>query len=40
LSQWGKSLLAASRHIEHPYHAGLLTDALVSEAQSAINSRA
>lgn len=35
---WSKALLHAASHAEHPFHAGLMTDALVSEAKQALNS--
>ncbi|MEN9538532.1 MAG: hypothetical protein RLZZ126_767 [Pseudomonadota bacterium] len=38
LSRWGKALLAAGRHIDHPYQQALLHDSLVADAQVAINS--
>ena len=39
LSDWGRRLMQAQRSAEHPYNAGLMLEALVSEAQIALNSR-
>ncbi len=36
LSQWAKALTDTARHAQHPYHAGLMLDALVSQAQRAL----
>jgi DNA polymerase-3 subunit delta' len=36
LSQWAKALTDTARHAQHPYHAGLMIDALVSQAQRAL----
>lgn len=38
LSQWGRSLMQASRTMEHPFNPGLMQEALVSEAKTALNS--
>ena len=38
LARWSKSLAAAARTAEHPFNAGLMLEALVSEARSALNS--
>ncbi len=38
LSQWSRSLTAARRTIEHPFNAGLMLEALVNQAQNALNS--
>ncbi len=40
LTAWAKSLAAARRTVEHPFNAGLMLEALVNEAKTAINSRA
>lgn len=39
LTRWSKSLVAEARVAEHPFHAGLTLDALVSEAQNTLHSR-
>jgi DNA polymerase-3 subunit delta' len=38
LARWSKSLATAARTAEHPFNAGLMLEALVSEARSALNS--
>lgn len=38
LARWSKSLANAAKTAEHPFNAGLMLEALVSEARSAINS--
>ena len=38
LSQWGRDLAAARRTAEHPFHAGLMQEALVSRARIVLNS--
>lgn len=38
LARWSKSLAAAARTAEHPFNAGLMLEALVSEARSTLNS--
>ena len=38
LSRWSADLREARRTIEHPFHGGLLQDALVNQARSALNS--
>ena len=38
LAHWSKSLASAARTAEHPFNAGLMLEALVSEARSALNS--
>jgi len=38
LARWSKSLAAAARTAEHPFNTGLMLEALVSEARSALNS--
>lgn len=39
LGDWSRELVRAARTIEHPFNAGLLLEALVSQARSALNSR-
>ncbi|MEO8248372.1 MAG: DNA polymerase III subunit delta' [Burkholderiales bacterium] len=39
LSRWAKALFETSRTVEHPFNAGLMLEALVSQAQIAINSK-
>ena len=39
LDVWAKSLATTRRTVEHPFNAGLMLEALVAEAKSAINSR-
>jgi DNA polymerase-3 subunit delta' len=38
LARWSKSLATAAKTAEHPFNAGLMLEALVSEARSALNS--
>jgi DNA polymerase-3 subunit delta' len=38
LARWSKSLASAARTAEHPFNAGLMLEALVSEARTALNS--
>ncbi|MDN4590925.1 DNA polymerase III subunit delta' [Xenophilus aerolatus] len=40
LARWAQSLMKAARTAEHPFNAGLMLEALVSEAQSTLNSAA
>jgi DNA polymerase-3 subunit delta' len=40
LSDWSKELSAAMRTMEHPFNAGLMQEALVAKAKSALNSQA
>jgi DNA polymerase-3 subunit delta' len=40
LARWSKSLSNAARTAEHPFNAGLMLEALVSEARSTLNSAA
>ena len=40
LACWSKSLAASARTAEHPFNAGLMLEALVSEARSPLNSAA
>jgi len=39
LSHWSKALSASAKTIEHPFNPGLMIEALVSQAQIAINSK-
>jgi DNA polymerase-3 subunit delta' len=38
LSTWGKALARAMRTMDHPFNAGLMQEALVGQAKSALNS--
>lgn len=40
LTAWGRALASTARTVEHPFNAGLMLEALVSQARSALNSRA
>jgi DNA polymerase-3 subunit delta' len=40
LTQWSGALANAMRTVEHPFNAGLMLEALVSQGQLALNSRA
>lgn len=40
LNDWSKALARTARTVEHPFNAGLMLEALVSQARSALNSRA
>jgi DNA polymerase-3 subunit delta' len=40
LARWSKSLANAAKTAEHPFNAGLMLEALVSEAQTTLNSAA
>ena len=40
LGRWSRSLMQSARTAEHPFNAGLMLEALVSDAQSALNSAA
>lgn len=40
LSDWAKSLAETMRTVEHPFNAGLMQEALVSQAQLALNTKA
>ncbi len=40
LGEWSKNLAAATRTMEHPFNAGLMMEALVSQAKNALNSKA
>jgi DNA polymerase-3 subunit delta' len=39
LSAWSRELTRVARTVEHPFNAGLMLEALVSQARSALNSR-
>lgn len=39
LTAWARALAATTRTVEHPFNAGLMLEALVSQAQNALNSR-
>ena len=39
LTQWSKALMHSARSVEHPFNPGLMQEALVGQAQSALNSR-
>lgn len=39
LSDWAKSLSSTMRTVEHPFNAGLMQEALVSQAQLALNTK-
>jgi DNA polymerase-3 subunit delta' len=39
LTAWSKALSASKRTVEHPFNAGLMLEALVSQAQTALNSK-
>jgi DNA polymerase-3 subunit delta' len=39
LSDWSRELAQTARTVEHPYNAGLMLEALVSRARSALNCR-
>jgi DNA polymerase-3 subunit delta' len=39
LTAWSKALATTARTVEHPFNAGLMLEALVSQAQNALNSR-
>jgi DNA polymerase-3 subunit delta' len=39
LTSWAQALAAAKRTVEHPFNVGLMLEALVSQAQNALNSR-
>ncbi|KAF1048702.1 DNA polymerase III subunit delta' [Xylophilus sp.] len=40
LTQWSRELAKAARTADHPFNAGLLLEALVSQARNVLNSRA
>jgi DNA polymerase-3 subunit delta' len=39
LTAWARELAATARTVEHPFHAGLMLEMLVSQARSALNSK-
>lgn len=39
LTAWSQALAASKRTVEHPFNAGLLLEALVSQAQGALNAK-
>jgi DNA polymerase III subunit delta' len=39
LNRWLRELVQVAGHVEHPFNAGLMLEALVSQAHSALNSR-
>lgn len=39
LSQWGRALARETRTMEHPFNAGLMQEALLSQAKNTLNSR-
>lgn len=39
LTGWGRELARTARTVEHPFNAGLMLEALVSQARSALNSK-
>lgn len=39
LTAWARALAATMRTVEHPFNAGLMLEALVSQAQNALNSK-
>jgi len=39
LSRWSAALADVMRTVEHPFNSGLMQEALVSQAQLALNSR-
>jgi DNA polymerase-3 subunit delta' len=39
LTEWSRELVRTARTVEHPFNAGLMLEALVSRARSALNSR-
>jgi DNA polymerase-3 subunit delta' len=39
LTEWSRVLARTARTVEHPFNAGLMLEALVSQAQIALNSR-
>ena len=40
LSAWARSLAGTSRHVEHPWSAGLMVDTLIDEARAALSNPA
>jgi len=39
LNEWSRELVRTARTVEHPFNAGLMIEALVSQARLALNSR-
>ena len=39
LTAWAKALASSTRTVDHPFNSGLMLEALVSQAQNALNSR-
>ncbi len=39
LTSWARTLAASTRTVEHPFNTGLMLEALVSQAQNALNSK-
>ena len=40
LARWAKSLAQEARTAEHPFNAGLMTEALVAQARTVLHSKA
>ncbi len=40
LTDWARSLTGAAQHAEHPWHAGLMTEALIHQGQRALSKAA
>ena len=38
LTEWNQTLVQTARTVDHPYNAGLMLEALVSQAKNALNS--
>ena len=38
-TEWGRDLARTARTVEHPFNSGLMLEALVSQARSALNSK-
>jgi DNA polymerase-3 subunit delta' len=38
LTQWSRDLLSSARSAEHPFNAGLMLEALVSQARGALRA--
>jgi DNA polymerase-3 subunit delta' len=39
LTQWSKALMQSARTSEHPYNPGLMFEALVAQAQTALRAK-
>ena len=39
LTQWSKDLMQSARTAEHPFNAGLMLEALVARAQTALRAK-